>query len=211
MKLEIFILYQIIHVTKGVYKMIYLLGGCPLLGKTTVAREISFQYRIPLIEADDICSVAGKTSNRFNLFEEMPYYDYFTESSINKILDDAKKYQEKIEPILAAFIQEKALSGDYIIEGFSIMPHMIKKQCQNVKSFFLVATNGLIERQYERLTDFGCKSKNKGLFDSNYLERLKWYNTNIRREVAFWNSPFMELDELGSHVSKEIIKSWNLC
>ena len=190
--------------------MLYLLGGCPLLGKTTAARKVSFACHIPMVEADDICSIAGKTSDRFSLFRSMTYYDYFTEKPIEQILADAKMYQDGIEPVILSFLEEKAASGDHIIEGLCIMPHMVDELGPDVRSLFLTGSDALIEAQYKSLKDFGVKSKNKPRFDANYLRRLKWYNDCIREETLAYSMPRVELDRMRADLCQILLDAWGL-
>ena len=131
--------------------MIYLIGGPPRCGKTTLAKTFSKQAKISWISADTLEVVAGEYMTQEDWDETHPYSiahtsnnTFYAEFTAKEIIDLIKAQSLATEPA----IHMTALCSikdeiDYIIEGYHITPKfaakLIKKYgAQNIKAVFLV-------------------------------------------------------------------------
>jgi 2-phosphoglycerate kinase len=135
--------------------MIYLIGAPPRCGKTTLAKKMSKQTRIPWISCDALDSISQEYTPREKWSKKYPYSAlrrkggarnndvFYSTYSATKIISVLKKEAEAVYNAIDTFIAcEIADRNDYIIEGYHISPSfaqkMIKKYGkQNVKAVFL--------------------------------------------------------------------------
>ena len=134
--------------------MIYLIGGPPRCGKTTLAKNLSKKLGIPWISSDTLEVVAGEYMTQAEWDETHPYSiahtsnnAFYAEFSAKEIIDLIKAQSLATQPAVAmtalcAFKDQM----DYIIEGYHITPKfaakLIKQYGQdNIKAVFLIKTN----------------------------------------------------------------------
>ncbi len=136
--------------------MIYLIGGPPRSGKTTLAKRMSKKYRIPWISCDTLGAIEREHTPKSEWDKKYPYSylrkdpkmgrsnDLFYETySPKKIASVLKKQAKSTYKAIDIFIAcEIADGNDYIVEGYHITPQfadkMIKKYGKkNIKAMFL--------------------------------------------------------------------------
>jgi len=133
--------------------MIYLIGGAPRCGKTTLAKSISKKFGIPWISTDmlEVVTIAYMTKKQWNkthpyslLRRQLKTNDQFYNIVSSQKIVNVLKQQAKstFAAIDMAAISEIKDGNDYIIEGYHITPQLtqklIKKYGQkNFKVIFL--------------------------------------------------------------------------
>ncbi len=118
--------------------MIYLIGGPPKCGKTTLAKKMSKQLGIPWISADTLQSIGREYSSSLELKNKYPhasmrkgnknndsfYNKYTTPEIIAAYRKQAKATALAIETLILCEITD---GNDYIIEGYQITPSLAVK------------------------------------------------------------------------------------
>ena len=135
--------------------MIYLIGGPPRCGKSTLVRKMSKKFNIPYLTCDTLDSIVKAYTPTKDLPKKFPYSylrrkggarnndEFYSTYSSSKIISVLKKEGEVVYPAIDMFLAcEIADQNDYILEGYHIMPQfadrMIKKYGKrNVKAVFL--------------------------------------------------------------------------
>jgi len=135
--------------------MIYLIGAPPRCGKTTLAKKMSKQMRIPWLSSDTLDSITQVLTPKEKFAKKFPYSflrkkgsarnndSFYNTYSPEKIVSVLKKEAEAVHLAIDTVIAcEIADGNDYIIEGYHIMPSfankMIKKYGkQNIRAVFL--------------------------------------------------------------------------
>lgn len=133
--------------------MIYLIGGPPRCGKTTLAKALSKKLNIPWISCDTLESISGEYMSQKQWNKTHPYSKlrkkekstdvFYANHSAQEIVSVLKK---QALPAYAA-IQMMALceienGNDYIIEGYHLLPSFVDKLIKkhgkkNFKAVFL--------------------------------------------------------------------------
>lgn len=133
--------------------MIYLIGGPPKCGKTTLAKKISKKFGIPWISADTLQIVARAYMNKDEVAKKFPlttarkkyknnddFYNKYSDKEIVKLYTmQAKVCYDAIDMVSICEITD---GNDYIIEGYQVEPKLVvklQKQYgkQNIKAVFL--------------------------------------------------------------------------
>lgn len=135
--------------------MIYLIGAPPRCGKTTLAKKMSKQMKIPWISCDTLDSVSRVYIPKEKIKEKYPYSflrkkggarnndNFYSMYPPSKIISALKKQSQTVYPAIDAVIASEIADGnDYIIEGCHIAPGFAQKMIdkygkQNVRAIFL--------------------------------------------------------------------------
>ena len=141
--------------------MIYLIGGPPRCGKTTLAKKMSKKLGIPWISTDTLENIVGAYWTKEELVKNRPYSQlrrkdgdkhndtfynkYSTQKIISVLKGQARPIFKAIEMVVVCELTD---GNDYIIEGYHIVPsvvaRLVKKYGEkNVKTVFLTKTNAL--------------------------------------------------------------------
>ncbi|MEI6478158.1 MAG: hypothetical protein WCO52_04185 [bacterium] len=137
--------------------MIYLIGGPPRCGKTTLARELSRRLAIPYVPADYLMSVITPYIPREDMKERLPhwyarvkteksndrlYAEYTPQEIVDGYLVEAESYWPGIKNFIVYALHDEQ---DFIIEGAQLRPDLVRA---------LLAAEG--EERFKAL--FLCKS-----------------------------------------------------
>ncbi|MFA5127629.1 MAG: hypothetical protein WC457_01320 [Patescibacteria group bacterium] len=135
--------------------MIYLIGAPPRCGKTTLAKKMSKQTKIPWISCDTLDSITHAYIPKNQWQKKYPYSslrkrggarnndEFYSMYTPKKIMTVLKKEAETVYGAIDAIVAcEIADGNDYIIEGYHIVPEFAKKMInkygkQNVRAVFL--------------------------------------------------------------------------
>lgn len=136
--------------------MIYLIGGAPRCGKTTLAQKLSKDLKISWLAADSLEGVVAAYLSKSDLTKLFPksvmrkktkrsndlMYDTY---STKEITDVYIKQAQAIWKATRALIQASIYEGhDLIIEGYQLQPKLVaqlQKDFKEVKAVMLVKTD----------------------------------------------------------------------
>jgi len=140
--------------------MIYLIGGPPKCGKTTLAKKLSSTLKIPRISTDALQSVVQAYTPKAQIAKKFPWnvrrqqtkrindlaYNKFTAREIIRCYRTQAQSVFKAIEMLA--ISELADGNDLIIEGYHVEPALIEKLrkkygSKDIRGIFLVKTDTL--------------------------------------------------------------------
>ncbi|MEI8143223.1 MAG: AAA family ATPase [Candidatus Berkelbacteria bacterium] len=131
--------------------MIYLIGGPPKCGKTTLAKTLSKTLGMPWVSTDTLQNVIKPYMGQNDLTTKFPvggqrcgsndekYGKYSAHEIINAYTEQAKTVYRAIEMFAECEIAD---GNDFIIEGYHVEPELVaglsKKFEGKIKSIFLI-------------------------------------------------------------------------
>ena len=136
--------------------MIYLIGGAPRCGKTTIAQQLSKSLRVSWISADAIESIVASHTPKKDLPKLFPkgvirhqtrqsndlmYEQYSTQEITDVYIRQSKASWRAIRVLIECSIKE---GHDFIIEGHQIHPQLIaqlKEEFKGIKGLIIVRTD----------------------------------------------------------------------
>lgn len=134
--------------------MIYLIGGPPKCGKTTLAKRLSKELSTPWISTDTLQSVIKLYIDENLIDEKFPASaqrcdsndEKYTTYSSDEIIKAYQKQTLTVLPAIDNFIASEIADGtDHIIEGYHLVPcavdHIKRAYPNDVKNIFLVRTD----------------------------------------------------------------------
>lgn len=207
--------------------MIYLIGGPPKCGKTTLAKKLSKQLKVPWISADTLQSVAFAYTNKRNIPKVFPWsavrektkrsndIAYFKYSPLNIIKFYRKQAKASFPAIEMVVVSESNSGNDYIIEGYQIEPRLTYKLLKKygkkiVKSIFLVKTdkqNFLKNIKKSTTPDdwIMARTKNVETFEK-IAEMICRYGKKIEKEAEKYNIEVFNMDNNFENQIREALK-----
>jgi 2-phosphoglycerate kinase len=134
--------------------MIYLIGGPPKCGKTTLAKTLSKSLGIPWVSTDTLQCVIKPYMNEEDSLKKFPtnyqrgkdndekYSKFSSKEIIEAYQQQAKTVYQAIDMFAICEITD---GNDFIIEGYHIEPELvtelIRKYPEKIKSIFLVKSD----------------------------------------------------------------------
>jgi len=173
---------------------VILIGGSPMSGKTTLANKIASKYFYNCISTDDIGQVI-QTVIDIDPMKGHDYREYYIRKSIDDIINDTKKYHEKMWFSIKRLIEiHSTWSNPIIVEGWALYPRLVKElNSESIKKIWLVCDNKLLEKRLLEAKDFYQGATDKDLMISNYLKRSIWHNKKIFEEIKEFNDGYIRI------------------
>lgn len=202
--------------------MIYLIGGPPRCGKTTVAKELSKSW----ISADTIESIIASNTNKKDLDRLFPknvirkktkqsndimYNSYSAKEIVKLYIKQSKASWKAVETMVACELNE---GHDYIVEGHQIHPKLMdsivkKYGKKNIVSLVLTRFNkdGIVFgcKKYKAKNDwFIQKTKNEDTF-YKMAEMIKAYSKYFEKEAKKYRIKVINMDDNFSEQLQAVI------
>lgn len=132
--------------------MIYLIGGPPKCGKTTLAKKLADKYQIPWISADTLQNIVWAYTPKEKHSTLFPHSylrgesndDFYSEHSPQQIIENyvgqGKTTYNAINMMAETYLTDK---DDFIVEGYQVTPEIVdtifkKFDQEHIKAVFLV-------------------------------------------------------------------------
>lgn len=165
-------------------KKVILIGGSPMVGKSTIAIKLSSKYGYNCISTDDI-GEALQTVIDINPMNNMDYQEYYIKKSIGELITDVEEYHLKIWPAIKKLIDiHSDWSTPIIIEGFALYPRLLKSvKADNIASIWLVGSSDLFRERLIRREEFYKGASDVNLLIDKYIKRSSWHNSKIKKEL----------------------------
>lgn len=184
---------------------IYLIGGAPRSGKSTIALELSKKLQTPYLSMDDFRSFL-KVIKPTGISEDL-YYDeeweieefYKKYPNPAQVFELEKKSNKSAEDGIEALIESFWDWESVVIEGIGITPEFISrlKQKYNAKGIVIAVKDSNI--LYDRIDKYGLWD-NEIPYDSKYKEIEKvWttmYNDWFIAEASKYDVGLLYIDSL---------------
>ncbi|MEA4921627.1 MAG: AAA family ATPase [Clostridiaceae bacterium] len=166
---------------------VILIGGSPMVGKSTVAIEIASSAKCPCISTDDI-GEALQTVVPINPMQGKDFRDYFKNTAPDKLLTDIQQYHHALEPAIQRLVDIHSTWGNSVVlEGWALYPRFIKPIIgHNVFAVWLIASNELLEARLLNRSGFL-----EGIAAQNYLLRSKWHNDLLLQQCNVFDTHYI--------------------
>lgn len=199
--------------------MLYIIGGGPGAGKTTIARELAQRFNLQYVKADDFAQdhqeKADKLKSPINYAinqledEERPLH-LLELNSAHELARQTELFFMLLEEITARNIDGA------IIEGNCLRPELVSKHVDfDHHAIWLIPTNGFLRHnspQRTWLPDILKKSSDPDKTMSEWIERDIQHNTFVRDQAKLYDLPYIDVDGTQSieHVTDQVVENFNL-
>ncbi|MFA5925640.1 MAG: hypothetical protein WC831_01790 [Parcubacteria group bacterium] len=207
--------------------MIYLIGGPPKCGKTTLAKKLSKHLEVQWISADTLQSIAFAYTVKKDVPKKFPwrvarkkagrgndlaFSAYSSAQIVRKYRSQAKATWPAIDMVAASEINDR---NDYIIEGYQVEPRLADKLTKkygkkNIRTIFLIRTDKqTLLKDIKKSTTLNdwikSRTKNEETF-GKIAEMISRYGLEIGRETKKYKIPALNMDKNFEGQIREVIK-----
>ena len=171
---------------------VFLIGGAPGVGKTTLSGVLAAKFRIASVSIDDLMTVAQtvttpETNPGLHIMKNVPYLDYFTNSSLDQLKADANLQHEATWPFVKNLILKHTTwaPSPLVIDGWHLRPSRVAElDLDNILSAWIVISpEALVEREKKNLNWLQGSSSPERMLE-NFLARSLWYNNLIKEQAS---------------------------
>lgn len=171
---------------------VFLIGGAPGVGKTTLGCALAAKLRIASVTIDDLLTVAQtvttpETHPGLHVMRKVPHLEYFTNSSVDQLKADANVLHEASWPLVRSVILKHAewAPSPIVIDGWHLRPGMVAElNLHNVWSGWIVITPSVLVQREKNNIKWLQGSSNPERMLENFLARSLWYNDLIKEQAS---------------------------
>lgn len=169
---------------------VYLIGGAPGAGKTTLGCALAARIGGSSVTIDDLMTVAKSVTTPeshpdFYLFQGS-HLDYFTNSSVEQLKRDAERQYAAVWPCVRELIVKHFhwTTTPIVIDGCHLRPGRVAElEDDRIESNWIFISPDALERRERKNTEFLQGSSDPEKMFQNFLSRSLWYNDLIRQEA----------------------------
>lgn len=163
---------------------VLLIGGSPMVGKSSVARKIAARHELSCMSTDDIGEIL-QTQVNINPMKGQDYLYYYENSDVDTLIEDLLQYHQNMQNAIERIVRiHSEWSSSIILEGYAIYPSNIQNKNANIDAIWILANEDLLEKRLNNAPAFqnaSLKAK------ENYLKRSIWHNQFLEKECAKYN------------------------
>jgi 2-phosphoglycerate kinase len=191
---------------------VYLIGGPPKCGKTTLAKALCMEHKIPWISSDTIENIVWAYSPKKQHPDLFPhrylrgesndefYAQYPAEDIVRGYTEQSKATYDAIRMMAGTYLTDE---DDFIVEGYQVTPEIVREILdkfgnEHIKTAFLIKKN-----EEQLMKDFLKsttpndwilrKTKNEATF-AKIAHMIAVYSDYIEREAIRYELPLLEMD-----------------
>jgi 2-phosphoglycerate kinase len=209
-----------------ILNMIFLLGGPPRVGKSSISSEIRQKYAVSVVSTDTLGAVLENVLSPeaapdlfvFNKFYEMAMVErvklMMTDPA--ELIDYVRRESLVVWKAVEAFIRRENDEGrDALIEGVAVLPELVSQLEDIPHRVVFIGNQG--EDHKENIKKFAAKNEHdwmRGASDpyigafAVFVKRMSVY---IEQEAKKYGFEYIDMDkELFGDVTEEVVKSLGL-
>lgn len=195
---------------------VILLGGAPMVGKSTVARKLAARLEYGCLSTDDlnqaISTVTIAASHpAFHEMDGIDYREYYLSRLVQELIADAERRHTALWPALAQLIRSHASWGDpIVIEGWALYPSQVTQLAfPNIISYWLIADDTVLEARVRAAVDFYRGASDEEAMIQHFVARSQWHNELLREEAQRSGMAIVNISP--GLTAQEIVSSCSLC
>ena len=170
---------------------VFLIGGAPGSGKTTLGSALAARLGITSLSIDDLMYAAQgvttpETHPGLHVMKKVPSLEYFTNSSVDQLKADATLQHEATWPLVKQVVWKHATwESAIVIDGWHLRPSRVAQlKLDNVWSGWIVASDKVLEERERKNVGWFQDSPNPERMLENFLARSLWYNDLIKQQAT---------------------------
>lgn len=180
------------------YKVI-LIGGSPMIGKTSLAIKIASQLKYCCLSTDDLGEAvrAINTNKDLDPMKGFDYRSYYLKKTAAELIEETFIQHHLMEKSIMKVVKAHYEWGHpAVIEGWNLYPEFLTKYKKpDILSIWLTANKDFFKTRIfnNNLFSSGATAENKWI--KNYLERTKWHNSIIKKQAVVFNEKLIVVEE----------------
>lgn len=177
---------------------IFLIGGTPGSGKTTLGTALANKLGFRSLTIDDLVTGATaittpETHPGIHAMRRLPHLEYYTNSSLEQLKTDTNLRHEATLPMVECLIRKYQTQGlGIVIDGWHIRPQWVATlDFDRLWAGWIVIDETVLEEREKQNWDFFGKSPDPDKMFNTFMGRSLWYNNFVREEAKALNMPIL--------------------
>ena len=169
---------------------VFLIGGAPGAGKTTLGTALAARLGISSLTIDDLKTAAlaittPETHPELHIMRKVPSLEYFTNSTLEQLKADATAQHEAVWPMVEQVVRKHAAWGSpIVIDGWYIRPNWVAQlKLDNAWPGWIVASPEVLEKREKDVAWYQNSTDPERML-KNFLARSLWYNDLIKEQAT---------------------------
>jgi len=169
---------------------VFLIGGAPGAGKSTLGTALAARLGIGSLTIDDLVTAVQavttpETHPGLHLMWKTSHLDYFTHSSTDKLKADAVRQHEATWPFIERVIRKHALEGaPIVIDGWHLWPGRVSQlQLENVWAGWIIVAPSVLEGRERKNVEWLQGSSDPERMFGNFMSRSLWFNSLMEEQA----------------------------
>jgi 2-phosphoglycerate kinase len=170
---------------------VFLVGGAPGAGKTTLGRALAARLGKASLSLDDVFSAVLAVTTReshpgLHAMGGRTAAEYFTTTEVEQLQADATLQHEAMWPPAQKVIRNHATWGSpMVIDGWFLRPDRVARlDLERVRPLWLVVDPPVLEARERANAGFFGNAVDPERMLRNFLARSLWFNDLIAREAG---------------------------
>ena len=170
---------------------VYLIGGTPGAGKTTLGSALANRLGVTSLTIDDLVTAAiavttAETHPGLHALRRGTHTEYYTNSTVEQLIADATARHEGTWPMVRQVIRKYVnLRKGIVIDGWHLRPSWVDQLAlENVWSGWLVIDPEILEKRERHNESWLKGSSDPEKMFQNFMGRSLWYNNLIKEEAS---------------------------
>ena len=177
-------------ILENIKTKVFLIGGAPGAGKTTLGSALAARLGITSLSIDDLKTAAQaittpETHPKLHVMRKVPSLEYFTNSSVEQLKADATLQHEAVWPMVEQVVRKHARSGSpIVIDGWYLRPNWVAQlNLKNVWSGWIVVSAKVLQEREKNVAWYRESTDPERMLE-NFLARSLWYNDLIKEQAT---------------------------
>ena len=186
---------------------VIIIGGPPMVGKSTVARNIASRLEYGCISTDDIglaikTVTTADTHPRSHSMDGVDYREYYKQRTVNELLADGMGMHDEMWPGIEASIRAHAdWSFPVVYEGWAMWPPNVARllgEFESIGAVWLTASSDFLEERVRSTERFYRGASDEELLIQRYLPRNIEYNRLMLESIDEYGIESVDVIEFES-------------
>ena len=171
---------------------VFLIGGAPGVGKTTLGVALAARLGIAAVTVDDLLTVAQTVTTHeshpgLHAMRRVGHLEYFTHSTLEQLQNDTEQQHRAVWPLVRELVRKRAqwAPSRIVIDGWHLRPrHVAAMGLEHVWSGWVVTSPSVLEARERRNATWTHGSADPERMLANFVARSLWFNELVRAEAA---------------------------
>lgn len=180
---------------------VVLIGGPPGAGKTTLARSVASALGYAALSADDLAVAARavtspKRSRALHPMAGSGHTRYFTESTVEGLIEDAQALQDALWPAVERVVRlHETMDDPVVIDWWLLAPDLVASlRDERVGSIWLHVEPSVLTQRERANAHFFADSPDPQRMLDNFMGRSLWRNRWVASEARRLGLPVLHQD-----------------
>ncbi|MBN1452263.1 MAG: hypothetical protein JW963_14710 [Anaerolineales bacterium] len=190
---------------------VFLIGGPPLVGKSSVARCIAGRFGCGCICTDDIAKAIRavttvQTHPGLHSFDDADYQDTFTRTPVETLIEHSRRAHQMIWPGLEKIIRAHATwDAPLVMEGYALWPEQVMAaDFVATRAVWLTCDDQLFETRLRAQSSFFRGAADEEGLLTNMVRRSSRYNELMVESAAACGAALIRVE--AGHSVEDVVE-----